>query len=214
MAFAVLFKISNGQDTLRRYEFGSSILTVNSFNKNKYFASDRPNFEIANGLFFRYTKRRFGLRAQVSYSDYSSSEVFNYTFFLGPAGRDIHSKAVRFGIGAQFSILKHKDWFYTCFDISYRYLHSTGHTYGPWPNEFSTKSNGTDGFLGLGCKIKLIKNFILSPEVGVNSSFQSVNKVTTSTDVYLIGGGHPSYKSSYLDLNLIPVLQIHLTAKF
>lgn len=213
LTFMVLFKMSQGQDSVRHFEFGATILKVNSFNTSQFIATDRPWLELVNGLFFRYSKKRLGLRVQASYSDYSTFDTYIATGPIGPMGRDVNNKALQIGIGGQFSILKHKSWLYTCLDISYRYLYSNGHDYGPFSEKFTNTSNGADCFLGMGFQFKVFRNFILSPEVGYNTSIQFINEAITLTDLsYYVRP--PIYKFSYSEINLIPVLKLHLTVKF
>lgn len=205
MAFMFFFQISNGQDTIRRFEFGPTLMTINSFNTNYYFAADRPSVEFINGLFFRYTKNRLGLRLHTSYTDNSSS----YESPAGPTSGDINNKDFRIGVGGQFSLLKRNDWFYTLIDLSYRNVFSTGHDRGLsiYPTSFSKTANGFDCFLGLGFKIKTIKYVYLSPELGFLMSNKFVNQTTNN---YF---GQTS-KSSNIDVNLNSILKLHLTVKF
>lgn len=210
LTFMLLFQISNGQDTVRRFEFGSTLITVNSFSDQKYFSQDRAPIEYLNGLFFRYTKKRLGLRMTASYSENSHSYA-SPPGWSEPDGGDATNKDFRIGIGGQFSILKKKEWLYTFLDISYRNVFSTGHYYGGlWGanQSFASTSNGFDCFLGLGFKIKTIKNIYLSPEIGYYSSSKFVNK--TTTELYY----GPVSKYNYSETNLNPVLKLHLSVKF
>lgn len=205
-----LLQISKGQDTLRRFEFGSTLVTVNSFNTNYYFAPDRPAVEFINGLFFRYTKKRLGLRLHASYTDNSTSFAAPIGWADGYSG-DITSKDLKIGVGGQFSILKGKEWFYTFIDLSYRNVFSDGHYSGGITgasDKFSRTSNGFDCFLGLGFKIKTIKNVCLSPEFGYYSSTKFVDQTTAP----LYGG--KSSKFNYTEINFNPAIKLHLTVKF
>ncbi len=209
LTIILTFHMSKGQDTIRRFEFGSTLITINSFNTNYYSAPDRPSFEFMNGLFFRYTKKRLGLRLHASYTDNSTS----YATLSGvpeSSSGDINNKDFRIGVGGQFSLLKRKDWFYTFLDLSYRNVFSTGHYYGGigGANEsFSKTANGFDGFLGLGFKIKTIKYVYLSPELGCLISNKFVNQTTNN---YL----GQTLESNNIDVNLSPILKLHLTVKF
>lgn len=209
-ALAFLFQISNGQDSIRRFEFGSTLVTINSFNTNYYFAPDRPSIEYINGIFFRYSKKRFGLRLHASYTDNTATFASPVGIADGASG-DINNKDVRLGVGGQFSILKRKEWFYTFLDLSYRNVFSTGHYYGGLlgANErFSSTSNGLDCFLGLGFKIKTIKYIYLSPEFGYCISNKFVSKTTTDMSF-----GQTS-KYNYSETNINPALKLHLIVKF
>jgi hypothetical protein len=209
LTFILAFQISKGQDTLRRFEFGSTLMTINSFNTNYNFAPDRPSFEFINGVFFRYTKKRLGLRLHASYTDNSTSYATPPEWSDGSAG-DINNKDFRIGVGGQYSILKRKEWLYTFLDLSYRNVFSTGHYYGGLggANErFSRTGNGFDSFLGLGFKIKTIKHVYLSPEFGYFCSTKFVNQTTTNY------WGQTS-KFNYSEIDLRPVIKLHLTVKF
>lgn len=118
LAFIILFKISYGQDTIRRFEFGSTIFTMNSFNiasqsksisYSHFGTGERPLFELINGLFFRFTKNRLALRVHASYSDFSSASTFTTDAWpYGPIGGNINNKDFRIGAGCQFSILEQR----------------------------------------------------------------------------------------------------------
>ena len=209
-AFMFLFQISNGQDTIRRFEFGSTLVTVNSFNTNYQVAPDRPSVEFINGLFFRYTKKRLGLRIHASYTENSNTFASPVGVADGASG-DNNNKDIRIGIGGQFSIIKRKEWFYTFLDLSYRNVFSTGHYYGGFGganDRFSSSANGLDCFLGLGFKIKTIKNVYLSPEMGYYISNKFVSKTTTD-----MSWGQTS-KSNSIDVHVNPILKVNLTVKF
>jgi hypothetical protein len=205
-----LFQISNGQDTLRRFEFGSTLVTINSFTSDYYFAPDRPSLEFINGLFFRYSKKRHSLRIHASYSDNTNTYATPPNWTDGSSG-DINNKDIRVGVGGQFSILKRKEWFYTFIDLTYRNVFSTGHYSGGLSGssyKFTRTSNGFDSFFGLGFKIKTMKYFYLSPELGLNSSTKFVTQTTTP-----IRWGQSS-KGTYTDIYVNPVIKLHLTVNF
>ena len=209
-AFMLFFQISNGQDTIRRFEFGSTLVTVNSFNTNANVALDRPSVEFINGVFFRYTKKRLGLRIHASYTENSNTFSSPVGIADGVSG-DNNNKDIRIGIGGQFSIIKHKEWFYTLLDLSYRNVFSTGHYYGGIGganDRYSSTANGLDCFLGLGFKIKTIKNVYLSPEVGYFISNKFVNNTTTD----MSWGQSTKYNYNVTDIH--PALKLHLTVKF
>lgn len=210
LALMFFSQISNGQDTIRRFEFGSTLVTVNSFNTNYNIAPDRPSLEFINGVFFRYTKKRLGLRIHASYTENSNTFASPVGVRDGASG-DNNNKDIRIGIGGQFSILKHKEWFYSLLDLSYRNEFSTGHYYGGFGganDRYSSTANGIDCFLGLGFKIKTIKNVYLSPEVGYFISNKFVNKTTTD-----MSWGQ-STKYNYNETDIHPALKLHLTVKF
>ena len=224
LPFMILVKISSGQDTKGRFEFGSTILTVNSSilapqikdkSYSTYDAAIRPPFEFINGLFFRYTKHRLALRVQTSYSDYSSSNSYTTEAWpYGSIGGDINNKDFQIGVGGQFSIIKHGSWLYTCLDIAYRHVYSTGHSYGGgwFTQKFTRTSNGSDCFIGVGSKIKVFKNFNLSPEIGCNTSFQFYTTEYIATDPNMFVNRPFKYSDSDIILN--PVAKLHLTVIF
>jgi len=208
LTFLFLFQISDGQDTVRHFEFGSTLITVNSFNTDNYFERDRPPVEFINGLFFRYTKKRFGLRVHASYSDNFTSYDDN-AFSNDPSSGDSDNKDFRIGVGGQRTLLKRKEWFYTFLDLSYRNVFSTGHSSGGGASDkFSRVSNGFDCFFGLGFKIKTLKNVYLSPEFGSYSSTKFINQKSTS--MYY----NQSIKYSYSETILKLAIKLHLTVKF
>jgi hypothetical protein len=211
LTFIGLVKTSNGQDGTSRIEFGSTIATVNMYGLG-YMP---PTYEFVNGLFFRCTKKRLGLRALVSYSDKTTS----YTFpTIEPPyfwGRTINNKDWKVGIGGQFSILKQRDWLYTFLDMSYRNVFSTGYEFGFSNETFSSTSNGFDCFAGIGVKLKMTKYFYLSPEIGYYSSTQLVNRTTNLADTYNLSTGQLlTHKDSYSFTDVNPVFKLHLCVKF
>ena len=211
LTFMILFKTSSGQDTTKHYEFGLTLVTVDMVDPGY----TPPTFEYVNGLFFRFTKKRFGLRLKASYSDNSTSfskATFDSPYFFGGT---INKKDLKLSVGGQFSIINHKEWLYSFVDISYRNVFSTGYNFGYRNETFSSTSNGFDGFAGIGLKLKITKYFFLSPEIGYYSSTNFVKTTTTSADIYNLSTGQlVSYKrnSTFTDIN--PVVKLHLTVKF
>jgi hypothetical protein len=174
-----------------------------------------PPIEFINGLFFRYTKKRFAVRVLASYSNFSSASSYTTEAWpFGPIGGDINNKDFRIGAGGQFEILKQLPWFYTCLDIAYRRVNTIGHSYGGglFSQKFMCTSNGADCFIGLGFKIKITRNFNLSPEVGCNTSIQFINSESIATEPFMFW--NPPYKYNYSELDVIPIFKVHLTVKF
>lgn len=205
----MLSQLIQAQDSTRHFEFGSTLVTVNALNSTYYSAPDRPAFELMNGLFFRYTKNRLGLRALASYSDNSASYASPASVKDGTSG-DIHNRDFRIGAGAQYALIKRKDWLYAFLDLSYRNVFSTGHQYGGFGGanqSFSSTANGVDGFTGLGFKLSIFKNVCLSPELGYYMSTKFVSR--SSNDLY---AGHSTDHYSQSDLS--PVAKLHLTVRF
>jgi hypothetical protein len=212
LTFVLLFQISKGQDTIKRFEFGSTLVTTNLFS-NDPFVPESPSFQFINGLFFRYSKNRLAFRVHTSYSDNSSSDSYQSIDWPATQSHYRNNKDFRIGVGSQFSILKNKDWLYSFLDFSYRNIYSSGHNDGSIPTKYWATVNGVDCFLGFGLKIKTLKNVYISPEMGYYSSSQFVNKTTTFTYDYYFG--EPTkYNFSYSETHFNPALKIHLTVKF
>lgn len=211
LTFMILFKISSGQDSTKHFEFGPTLVTVNMYD----LGYSSPTFGFINGLFFRFTKNRLGLRLHASYSDNTTSytsSTFDYPYFFGGT---INNKDLKLGVGGQFSILNRREWLYSFVDISYRNVFSTGHSFGYWNETFSSTSNGWVGFAGIGLKLKIIKSFFLSPEIGYCSSTQFVKTTTTSGDTYSLSTGQlVSYKRTAAFTDFSPLVKLHLTIKF
>ena len=198
------------QEPSRRFEFGSTVLTMNSYNTSNSDNADRPALEIMNGLFFRYTKNKFALRVFTSYSDNAGSAT-TFPSMADGSTNDWNRKDFRVGAGAQYSILRNRDWLYTFLDGSYRSVFSTGHYYGGiWGSaeKYTSSSNGIDLFLGLGFKLQVLKNICLSPEIGLYNSTNFIDK--TSTSLYSGQVSNYNYTENYLN----PVAKLHLTVKF
>ena len=210
-ALVCLLNTARSQDTIRRLEFGSTLLTVNSLNNAYFYAPDRPAFEFLNGVFFRYTKNRIGFRVHSGYGEYAVIYSSPPERADGVSG-DLSSKDFRIGAGIQRSLLKRSNWMYAFLDVSYRNVFSTGHQYGGiWgvAERFSSSANGFDYFAGLGFRMKVIRNVYLSFEPGLYSSTRFVSRSTEP-----IAGGQP-VKSRYTvtDVNA-PVIKVHLTVRF
>jgi hypothetical protein len=210
LAFVSLLKTASGQDRSSRFEFGSTLTTAKIYDPGY----SRPSFEFVNGLFFRCTKKRLAIRAHVSYSN--NTAIVAVSMWDSPYfwGKTVNNKDWKLGIGGQFSIFKQKDWLYTFLDISYRNIRSTGYEFGFNNDTFSSTSNGFDGFAGIGCSLKVIKQFYLSPEIGCYTSTQFVTKTITSADSYNVSTLQlVSYERSYSFTDINPLLKLHLTYK-
>jgi hypothetical protein len=187
---------------------------MNAFNE-KYNNTERPALEFINGLFFRYTKNRLGIRMLASYADYTNTTTYNIIGYpmLHAGGYD-NKRDIRVGLGIQYSLLKRRNWLYSMFDVYYRNVHSFGVNYGAFAKEYSSVSNGFDCFLGLGLKLKTWKNIYVSPELGYYSSTEFVNRHTTLKDVFHLNGEPVQYNDSYSETNINPIFKLHVTAKF
>ncbi len=194
LATLLFLQMAKAQDSLKHYEFGSTLFTLNSSSSNGNFGANKATTEFINGLFFRYSYKRFGFRSQVSYSE-------NSIFYLS-------NKDFRIGVGVQYNLLKKKDWLYTYADILYRNVQTKGDYTDFNVSSYKRSSNGLDGFLGLGFKLKVAKNFYLSPELGYNVSYDRINITSSSVSPSNI------YKASVNNLSFNPVLKLQLTLKF
>lgn len=200
-----IFQIK-AQDSLRRSELGSTILTVNSFNTNYTYAQNRPSFEILNGLFYRYNKNRNSYRALISYGENKIDFKSPPEFTEGKSG-NVSNKNFMLGAGIQHNLKKNKDWLYGFIDLCYRNTFSTGTDIGGgYSYAYSSSANGLDAYLGLGFKFKIAKQLCLSPELTYNIYFGR-------TDTKFNFGNARSTSVTY-DLNIKSILKIHFTAKF
>jgi hypothetical protein len=202
--------IAAAQDTLRKFEFGVTVASVNSFNTKYYFAPDRPSVEFLNAMFFRYTCKRMAFRAHAAYSENSYTYASPPEWSDGMSG-DVANKDLRIGVGAQYALLKRRQWLYAFADVSYRNVFSTGHDYGGIrgvADNFSRSANGFDIFLGPGLRLKLLKNVFLSPEAGYLYSQKFINSTTTS-----MISGHTS-RGRVMEMSVTTIIRAHLTVRF
>lgn len=150
-----------------------------------------------------------------SYADYTNSTTYN--IIPDPtrhAGSYVNNRDIRVGLGVHYSLLKHRNWLYSMFDVYYRNVYSSGVNFGVFPKEFTSVSNGFDCFLGIGLKLKTWKNIYVSPELGYYSSSEFVNRHTTLKDVFHLNGAPVEYNDSYSVTNINPIFKLHVTAKF
>lgn len=211
---SILFFLAStikAQDTLHVYEFGSTLVTINSLNTKYTYAQERPSFEIVNALFFRFHKKRNAYRAHASYVENRIDYNAPKAFADGVSGW-VNNKNFMIGVGVQRNLKKTKNWLYVFADLCYRNTFSNGvSTGGFWGlnNKYSTSSNGIDTYLGLGFKIKIIKQIILSPELTYNIYYS--HSITKSQE----GLGISSVsKLASNNFNINSIFKLHLTAKF
>ena len=206
----LLFQITYGQDSSDKFELGSTLVTVNSFDDQHFYYRDRPSVEYLNGLFLRYTHKRIAIRAQISYSE-------NYQSYSSPPGTrdggggDAFNKDVRLGLGGQFSVFKNNTLLYPFVDASYRNIFSVGHYYGGFGGANDALTSTTEGLLlniGLGSKIKIYKSIYLSPEFG----FSYFNGLKKETSTYVPNGSSIKYSSPTVYWS--PSIKLHLTVNF
>ena len=210
LLFLFLFKLATGQEKEKRFELGPTLITVNSLSSTYYSIVSRPSIEYSNGLFFKYNKNRFAFRSTISYNEsyfkyYAPPGCFDCT-----SGESIN-KDFRICMGVQYNLLKNKDVFYTFTDLSYRNVYSSGFVYGGLAglnNSFCSSTNGADGLIGFGIKLKLFDDIFILPELGYNIFYGSVNYSTS----HLLYGDPRKY--NYSELNANPVAKLHLTVRF
>lgn len=204
------FHVSNAQDKVKRFEFGPTLVTVNSLNKNYYSRSDRQPVEISNGILFKYFKKRITFRALLSYNE-CHFKYYPPTGWIDGVSGEASNKDFKFGLGIQYDLLRTKNWLYGFTDISYRNVFSSGFFYGGiagYENSYSSSTNGLDGIIGAGLKLKLFDDIFLSPEVGYNTFFGNVYFNTTHLRI----GENSKY--SYSEFNANPIAKLHLTVRF
>ena len=181
------FQKSNGQDSTRHFEIGSTLITLKSnYGFHDLFFS-KPTTKFINGLFFRYTKKRFGIRVLASYSQNSLSYTSPPNVSEGVDG-DINTKNFGIGVGGQFSLIKKKECLYAFADFLYRNIFSKGHTSGGYfggSDYVTSRTNGLDSFFGLGFKIKTFKRIYISPEVAYNVFCGKVISTVTPHQIHL-----------------------------
>lgn len=202
------FILSNAQDSLKHFEFGATFMTLNSRHNPLFFTSRAP-VEITDGLFFRYTKNRFGFRSQVHYSKNSSYD-HRQKSLTDIIAIGYTNKNFEIGVGGQYSLLKKKDWLYTFVDLSYRNQFSVGYRYDSngGINNFTNSMNGLNTSVGLGFKIKTFNNLYLSSELGYDSFYG--NRKYSNTNM----STGATYKYNGIGKDLSPFLKLHLTYKF
>ncbi len=204
------FHFSKAQDKVKRFEFGPTLLTINSLNKTYYSGSDRQSVEISNGLLFKYLKKSMAFRALISYNE-CHLKYYAPTGCIDCTSGEANNKDFRFGLGIQHNFLRTKDWLYGFADVSYRNVFSSGFFYGGilgYNNSFSSSTNGLDGVIGFGLKLKLFDDIFILPEVGYNTFFGNVNFNTT----HLIRG--ETIKYSYSQASANAIAKLHLSIKF
>src|SRR6478735_6348309 len=107
--FLFFTQISWSQEPVKRFEFGSTILTFNALDPADiydYFGYDEnydlgAPIEFFNGLFFRFNKNRLALRLLASYSENYYPLIYGWGF------GNAKVKDFQIGAGGQLSILKH-----------------------------------------------------------------------------------------------------------
>lgn len=199
-----------GQDSIRKFELGSTVLTINSSNSSSFFTPSKPQFEIINGLFFRITKKRLGLRFNVSFSEVNLKSENDLNCADCIYGNANH-KNIILGLGGQFSLIKTRDWLYTFIDLNYRNVFSSGYISGGnigYNDNFAKTSNGIEFNSGIACKLKIFKSIYLSPETGYSIYYASVNEKITSLTF------NTTTVSQSILMDVSPFFKLHLTVSF
>lgn len=210
LLFFIFFQSIHAQDKVKKFEFGPTLLTINSLSKTYYSVSDRQSIEISNGILFKYFKNKYALRALLSYNE-CHLKYYAPTGCIDCTHGESNNKDIRIGVGFQHNLLKKKEWLYGFSDIAYRNVFSSGFVYGGFAgynNSFAASTNGLDGIIGLGLKLKLFEDIFILPEVAYNAFFGSVNYNTT----HLIIGDTKKY--TYSQVNTNPIAKLHLTIRF
>src|SRR5436190_20393127 len=111
LAFLLVATLASSQDSLRRYEFGSTLISGTSFSDRYSWMPDRPPYHILNGVFFRYSKGRVAFRLLSGYTEMRTD------FTAPPELNDamsgtVNNKEFAFGAGAQWTLMRTKKWLY------------------------------------------------------------------------------------------------------
>ncbi len=165
---------------------------------------------LAADSFFKYLKNRSAFRSLLSYNE-CHLKYYAPTGCIDCTSGESNNKDFRFGLGFQSNLLRTKEWLYGFADLSYRNVFSSGFFHGGiagYDNSFSSSTNGLDGIIGFGLKLKLFEDIFILPELGYNTFFGSVNFKTT----HLIRGETSKY--SYSQANANPIAKLHLTIRF
>lgn len=207
--FCFVLTVGSAQDKLpetpqpvkKQAELGATLFIVNAMNEYDNFGI--PRVEYINGLFYRHSFKRFGIRALLGYSRNNSYLTtlfpFNdpYADVLGIYVKmDKHD--IKYNIGFQYYLTRKKQWLYSFLDIGYRSIKASGVSLfnnGSVENyDIKSKISGIDGNIGLGFKLTLFKSICLSPEIGVyvynaytkNTYSKTNTNFTTKENTFLL----------------------------
>jgi hypothetical protein len=204
---------ATGQDNLRHFELGTTILTVNG-ESDLGEARQKPVFEFINGLFFRYTKQRLGFRALTSYTQYHQVPYGFSSFptLIDKAGDHQHYKDLKLGIGGQFALVP-KNRLYSFVDVIYNNIYSAGRPFTecPTPDAIAYTSitiNGIDTHFGFRFSFPLFKHFKISPE-GCYGFFKGQRNSYRKS----MWGGESWFSTDKISNGQI-FLKVHLTYEF
>ncbi len=165
------------QNTGKSFEIGVNLVMLHSNSVNPYGMINNSSYvrpiEYVNGVFFRYVKNRWGLRAQAAYAQYYSPNIHplvSSTYQKEFGGRAEY-KEFRLGLGTQFALTTYKNSVYAFADAIYRNRFASGDYNDDVVGSdytFTSSQNGFNFLVGLGYKIGLSKRLCLSPELAVD----------------------------------------------
>lgn len=210
IVFILISQFARSQDNSDPFELGVTLVTINSFDKSSYSYQGKAPLEILNGIFFRYHYEKFAFRFLCSYRDYLYVDEQLAT--PGEIGYEERNKDFRIGCGAQYNLLKTKQWLYLFTDVLYRKVELQGGHMNSGTVEtigYTTIGKGVDSFLGIGAQVKLFNNLYLSPELAYNFTLLS-----TKTDEYTISPNSKTKTYNGSTMNGHFVLKVHLSLRF
>jgi hypothetical protein len=210
LAFLLTALTARSQDSLRRYEFGSTLVSGTSFSNRYSWMPDRPPYHVLDGIFFRYTKGRLAFRLLAGYTE-------RRTDFTAPAevkdamSGTVNNKEFAFGAGSQWTLMRTKKWLYAYADIFYRNVFATGVRSGGITGDVVMVSRSINSIapdFGIGFRLAIVKNLILSPEIGYDVGYSMISQNATSINT----GLHTH--SDLQNFDLSGMVRVHLTARF
>jgi hypothetical protein len=167
------------QDTIsKKFELGSVLIT-RRYSSLIYGIPDAPLNNFFSGVFFRYHKNKWALRAEIDYSE-SYTKTPNNILCIDCYSGNSNNKVFELAVGAQYKFTKKKSFLYTYSDIYFRNINSKGFVSGGIQglnDSFKLRAAGIGGDLGIGASLLLFKKIRISPEFGYDIAV-SQNKIT------------------------------------
>ncbi len=200
----------NAQDSIRKFELGSTLITLNSANSGSFDMASRAQFEFFNGVFFRTTKKRLGLRFNMGYNESNLKTDNDPNCYDCMYGNAAH-KNFTIGVGGQLNLLRKRDYMYSYLDLNYRNVFTSGYMgggFGGYNDNFSKTTDGIETNLGVAFKLRFFKSIYLSAEPGYSIYYASVKEKRTSLTF------NTTLMSNSFFVNANPFFKLHLTAKF
>jgi hypothetical protein len=195
-----------GQDSSRVSELGSTIVTVNSFQRKYYYPQSRPSIEILNTLFYRHHFKSYAFRAMLSYTQNKIDYAPPPGTFDGSSG-SVENTNLMFGIGLQSRLKKSKELLYASGDICYRNTFSKGNSMNDGiKNTYSNSSDGVDAYVGLGFNFNVHKYLRICPELCYNINFSRTHTLNNF--------GQGAVPGTTYNFNISSILKIQFTAAF